>query len=426
LKKKNHDLRWRASPIWKTSEEVYLFDGWDKSIIEEHIDEDNWYPSDSDSNIGESDQKDELLEVQKTIESYVKKRFYGNGNIKEEYEVNEEGNMHGIFKVYHVNGQLQAHANFVNGIQVDGEITSYHDDGSKARKTTRLNGAFNGDFSEWHKNGNLKTQGSYVDGKIHGIYKTWDNENNQQKDFFKHGLFDFTEDEEIKIEWLQDIEPIYKRKSTEEFPMRILQFTSQTEDDGEYVSIFCSDEEEAKNIINIIIDANGGFLNYKSTEREGRNYAFLGHLFHISFKGLFDDKLYIVELNRIKHEFIYTDGSEILYGIHKESKKINSMIKGLNSLVYNTGEMASGDGRLCFTHQGSHIVSYWNDPKNVVHKFKEIAKNYPENSSTNLNVKELIKELKNDSLFGLEIKTIDFKITLSRGNSSYQMNIYLT
>lgn len=53
------------------------------------------------------------------------------------------------------------------------------------------------------------------------------------------------------------------------------------------------------------------------------------------------------------------------------------MIAGLNSIVYNSGEMTSGGGHLYYTASGSHIVSYWDDlgeaiKKNKKHDIKRI------------------------------------------------------
>ena len=131
-----------------------------------------------------------------------------------------------------------------------------------------------------------------------------------------------------------------------------------------------------------------------------------------------------------------SDGRKLLDGIHKDSKKINSLINGLDSLIYNSGEMASGDGRLCYGLSG-RIVSYWSDPKKLIKRFKNIAKNYQENiymsvdfsdfegklsKYADLNETELVKFI-DDERFHMQIKTKDFEIIVSKGTSSYQMNI---
>ena len=88
--------------------------------------------------------------------------------------------------IYHENGQLQAELNYTNGIQDDGTIISYHDNGIKARQVILLNGKFNGEFSEWHENSQLKRKSFYEDGLITGVYKTWDSFGNLKNNFFKH------------------------------------------------------------------------------------------------------------------------------------------------------------------------------------------------------------------------------------------------
>ena len=103
----------------------------------------------------------------------LKKIYYDNGNIKQEDEVNKKGELHGITKLYHENGQLQVEVSFTNGIQDDGEIISYHDNGVKARQVIRLKGSFNGAFTEWHKNGQKKLDGTYKNDEP-CIHKEWD------------------------------------------------------------------------------------------------------------------------------------------------------------------------------------------------------------------------------------------------------------
>jgi hypothetical protein len=88
--------------------------------------------------------------------------------------------------------------------------------------------------------------------------------------------------------------------------------------------------------------------------------------------------------------------------------------------------MTSGGGNLYFTAGESHIVSYWSDPKEALSKFREIEINYSETDYNEIDDEEIFKNLKNNIMFGLEIETPEFKISLSKGTSSYQMNIYLT
>ena len=122
--------------------------------------------------VSKNDEIENITEEPK-VNSNMKKSTYDNGNILEEWEVNEKGQRHGLMKRYHENGQLQVEVTWTNGIQDDSEIISYHDDGSKARQVTRVNSSLNGEFFEWHKNGQLKKQGVYNEN-VPTIQKEWD------------------------------------------------------------------------------------------------------------------------------------------------------------------------------------------------------------------------------------------------------------
>ena len=368
----------------------------------------------------------------------TEKLYHDNGNIHVESELNEKGERHGITRVYHQNGQLQAEVTYTNGIQDDGQVISYHDDGSKARQVTLVNHLMNGPYYEWHRNGQLKTEGIYYD-KVPTVLKKWDEngvlineiDNSSDNGFFK----ELSGKEEIKVNWLQDIGPIYP---ADDITDHVLLHNPKTENDEEYIFLLCNDKEEAIAIIDYIIELNGGKANFFKHEIDGWSHVFSGHLFYIRYRNELLGNEVIVELNRREErEFVsFNDKSEILYGIHQDSKKINSMINGLNSIVYNYGEMTSGGGQLYYTAGESHIVSYWNDLEKAVEKFKSIIDCYSENAfreelfGEGNEIKDFtyenIKEITNDSLWLITFKTEKFKINLAQGSSSYQMNIYLT
>ena len=99
--------------------------------------------------------------------------------------------------------------------------------------------------------------------------------------------------------------------------------------------------------------------------------------------------------------------------------------------------MTSGGGQLFNTLDDSNsIVSYWKDLDKVVEKFKSIVDCYPENALSqellgeDKEIKdftyEAIEEIVNPSFWLITFKTEKFKINLSQGTSSYQMNINLT
>ncbi len=51
----------------------------------------------------------------------TEKTYHDNGNIKEEYQVNDEGVRHGTTKLYHENDQLQVEVHYTEGIQNSGK-----------------------------------------------------------------------------------------------------------------------------------------------------------------------------------------------------------------------------------------------------------------------------------------------------------------
>lgn len=371
----------------------------------------------------------------------IVKKYYADGSVRVEYQVDSQNQADGYYKLYHKNGQLKVELNYTNGIQDDGVIVSYHDNGRKARQVTILDGEFNGDFTEWHNNGQTKRISTYKEGRICGDYKEWDNLGNLKKDFVKNKLIDVAgldkieanKIKEVEINWLQDVGPIYQ---SDNYLPNLLLHNSETENDGEYIFCLCNDYKEAITIIDYIIDSNGGKNNFHKHEIEDWSHVFSGHLFDIRYRNKLLQNYVIVEINRReKRKFISFDNdNEILYGIHKDSKKINSIINGLNSIVYNSGEMTSGGGHLYYTPNESHIVSYWDDLEKAVHKFKSIIDCYDENAfvETLGLTKEEIKDftylnLKNpvNNYELISFETKEFRMNLSKGTSSYQMNIYM-
>ena len=106
-----------------------------------------------------------IIGVQKAL-SYMGMHIecYDNGQVQEEYQI-ENGNHHGFFKRYHDNGELRVETRFKNGLQLDGEVVSYHDNGSKARVVNLVNQLKQGEYREWYPNGKLKLIGVYKDGE---------------------------------------------------------------------------------------------------------------------------------------------------------------------------------------------------------------------------------------------------------------------
>jgi hypothetical protein len=140
--------------------------------------------------------------LKKKKNAKTKKVFYDNGSIKEEFQVNADGVNHGSYKLYYPNQQLQVQVNWTNGIQNDGEVISYHDNGGKARQVILLNNKFTGNFFEWYSNGKNKKQGHYLDEK-QIILKEW-NENGELIE--KDGNLNTKGSEDIKLpKWFKGI-----------------------------------------------------------------------------------------------------------------------------------------------------------------------------------------------------------------------------
>ena len=398
----------------------------------------------------------------------IRKTYYENGNIETErtfvdgvehgpakgwfesgqleFEAfKENGLVQGLVKNYYENGNLRIENNFIDQVK-EGEEKLYYDTGQLAELNNYQNNQLNGLVEFYSEEGDLTDKVKYINGEI-SFDQNELNEISFQDFLGKFHSYDFSnlineEFQEVEINWIQDLGSIYNRIEDKPLPYVIFH-NPKTEDYNESLCIFAlKDACNPELIIDQIIKNNGGNSNFTKIdddEDDEYNYCFNGHLFWLGYLERESD--FIIEINRIKHEWFSADGRAILYGINKDSKKINSIIKGLDSLVYNNGEMASGDGRLCVTeitpNPTCRMVSYWSDPKRLIKRFKNIAKNYQENiymsvdfsdfggklsKYADLNETELVKYL-DDEEFNMQIKTKDFVISVSKGTSSYQMNI---
>ena len=390
----------------------------------------------------------------------IRKTYYENGNIKTErtfvdgiehgpakgwYEsgqlefesFKENGLVHGLVKNYYKNGNLRIENNFIDQVR-HGEEKLYYDTGQLAELSNYQNNQLNGFVEFYSREGDLINKVKYINGKISFDQHELDKMSFQDL-LGKFHSYDFSkliieEFKEVEINWVQDLGSIYNRIKEKPLPYVIFH-NPKTEDYNESLCIFAlKDACNPELIIDQIIKNNGGNSNFTKIDDDEYSYCFKGHLFWLGYLERESD--FIVEMNRIKHDLTSSDGRKLLDGIHKDSKKINSLINGLDSLIYNSGEMASGDGRLCYGLSG-RIVSYWSDPKRLIKRFKNIAKNYQENiymsvdfsdfrgklsKYADLNETELVKYL-DDKRFYMQIKTKDFEIIVSKGTSSYQMNI---
>ena len=109
--------------------------------------------------------------------------------------------------------------------------------------------------------------------------------------------------EEIKVNWLQGIGPIYSWSDEEVFKPNSLFHKPKTDNDGEFIWILCDSIEEAKMIINHILVLNVVKNAYDKIERDGWEHYFNGDLFNLGYRiPEPDDQRILVEINR--HEKI--------------------------------------------------------------------------------------------------------------------------
>ena len=129
----------------------------------------------------------------------IVKTFSDDKTLLEEYQINTKQEKDGYHRIYYPNGKLKVEGSWTNGVQDDGDVISYHDNGSKARQVTLVNHLMNGNYFEWYKNGQLKTQGIYND-KIPTIVKQW----NENGTLIKHMQFNNKTLRAAVKEWLKD------------------------------------------------------------------------------------------------------------------------------------------------------------------------------------------------------------------------------
>lgn len=82
------------------------------------------------------------------------KSYFINGQIETDcnYEI---GKLHGEYKEYHANGALKLQTQYKQGNQY-GETKSFYNNGNKYREFNLINDEYEGEIKEYFKNGNLK------------------------------------------------------------------------------------------------------------------------------------------------------------------------------------------------------------------------------------------------------------------------------
>lgn len=230
--------------------------------------------------------------------------------------------------------------------------------------------------------------------------------------------------------WVRGIDKIFDGSSTTAENKNLSKFNNTplffNENDDEYIIIPVSTYGISKRIIDRVISDNGGknnfdlIDNYKTDEWE---YFHGGKIFSIGYL----PKQSCIRINALPQAQIALDGTQLERGIHPLSDKINLLIKGLNSPIYNPGEGGVPDGRFyAVSNKANVIVSFLSDLDKAKGKFDQIVLNHNPNDKT--------LKIKNKSISGFFEENPEevlefivdgkFQLQLSKGNIHYRINLY--
>lgn len=142
--------------------------------------------------------------------------WYESGSPKAEAHF-DAGKLNGVFKLWHVNGQLAEEGHYVDD-QRHGTFSTWADDGIKLLKQDFANGKRNGEMMRWYRdgqlqffehyvdgekdgpavayfeNGQMEAEGAFRKGKFHGVWKGW------YPDGSKRKIAEFVDGDRISIE----------------------------------------------------------------------------------------------------------------------------------------------------------------------------------------------------------------------------------
>jgi antitoxin component YwqK of YwqJK toxin-antitoxin module len=107
--------------------------------------------------------------------SGVYRTYHVGGQLEKEY-FHINGLIEGKYVFYYENGQIDAEANYING-KIEGEYKRHYDNGNILLIYNHLNGEFHGDLIEYNSDGLLISQCKYKNGILHGSYIEYDHEN---------------------------------------------------------------------------------------------------------------------------------------------------------------------------------------------------------------------------------------------------------
>ncbi len=98
--------------------------------------------------------------------------YYGNGNKSAEMEYSD-GEMIGIYRLYHPNGKTYYESNEVYGV-TNGRVSEYYSNGNLKAEYNYYYDSQEGPYKEYYENGKLKEEGFYYNGYPHKHQKFYD------------------------------------------------------------------------------------------------------------------------------------------------------------------------------------------------------------------------------------------------------------
>jgi antitoxin component YwqK of YwqJK toxin-antitoxin module len=84
----------------------------------------------------------------------------------------KDGQVHGLARGWHDNGQLEVEEPFEEGSS-HGLRTRWHPNGQKRSEANIVRGVLEGTFTQWHDNGQLAVRMTMKGGKAEGLSETW-------------------------------------------------------------------------------------------------------------------------------------------------------------------------------------------------------------------------------------------------------------
>ena len=230
--------------------------------------------------------------------------------------------------------------------------------------------------------------------------------------------------------WVRGIDRVFDGNSITPENKNFSNFTNTplffNDNKSEYIIIPVSTYGIGKRIIDRVISDNGGDDNFEFKESEKTKeweYFHEGKIFTIGYL----PQQSCIRINGIPQVQQALDGTKLERGIHPLSDKINGLIKGLNSPVYNPAEGGVPDGRFyAISEKANVIVSFFIDLNSAKDKFDEIVLNHNPNDKTlkikNKSIKEFLDENSEELIeFNVGGK---FQMQLSKGNDYYRINLY--